>query len=408
MKEKCKTKIILCNIVIFVMIFQSLLERIIPIFRWYDEIFALIIFIFAVLGIAHKGIIKKNKYYILIFACIVVYLFLGTVSTYIYQYQSVGISVLGAFLSIKWFLLMAGGYAFYSAFLSLEDLYAIKKGLYIDAILYFLWEILSLSNIFNSAYSIYQWDLCAKSVFIAGIVLLTWQKTKMDYITLLIALFMEIASTKAKGYAAFVLIIICLIWIVYKEKKLSLVEMGLVMTAAIMVAWDKIYFYYIQGSQFDYARYRMFATSIDIARDYFPLGTGWSTYGSYYAAEIYSPVYYLYGIDKHYHLGVARKLFLTDNYWPTVIAENGWLGFFAMLLFILILLVVIQKIYYVNKNAYAVGILVLFYMMVTTFEETGFAQPVLACLGLLMGVVISIADKEKTTQSLYKIEDYRL
>lgn len=395
MKEKCKTKILLCNLAVFVLIFQTLFERIIPIFGWYDEILALLIFIFAVFEGAYKGIIKKNKYYILTVVCIIVYLFLGTISTYIFRYQSVGISAVGAFLSIKWFLLMAGGYAFCSRFLSLEDLYALKRGIYVDAVLYLVWEILSLSRILTSAYGIYQWDLCAKGVFISGIVLLTWQRTKMDYITLLIALFMEIASLKAKGYAAVVLIIVCLIWIVYKEKKLMLVEMGLVMIAAIMVAWDKIHFYYIQGSQFDYARYRMFATSIDIARDYFPFGTGWSTYGSYYSAVLYSPVYYLYGIDKHPELGVARKAFLNDNYWPTVIAESGWLGLFVMLLFIFILLVVIQKIYYINKNAYAVGILILFYMMVTTFEETGFAQPVLACLGLLLGVVFSIADKRK-------------
>lgn len=395
MIEKCKTKILLCNVVVFAVVFQSLLERIIPIFKWYDEILALLIFIFAVSEGVYKGIIKKNKYYILMSVCIIVYLFLGTVSTYIYQYQSLGISAVGAFLSIKWFLLMVGGYAFCDTFLSREDLYAIKKGIYVDTVLYFVWEILSLSHILTNAYSIYQWDLCAKGVFIAGIVLLTWQRTRMDYITLLITLFMELASSRAKGYAAFVLIIACFIWIVCKGKKLSFVEMGLVMIAAITVAWDKIYFYYIQGSQQDYARFRMTATSIDIARDYFPLGTGWSTYGSYYAAEIYSPVYYLYGIDKHPELGVVNKAFLNDNYWPTVIAENGWLGFMAMILFILLLLMVIQKIYYINQNAYAVGILILFYMMVTTVEETGFAQPVLACLGLLLGVVFSIADKEK-------------
>lgn len=399
MNGECKTKILLCNVVVFALVFQSLLERIIPIFKWYDEIFALIIFAFAVFEGVYKGIIKKNKYYILMFVCIVVYLFLGTVSTYIYQYQTVGISVVGAFLSIKWFLLMVGGYAFYNTFMSLEDLYAIKKGVYVDAVLYLVWEILSLSHVLNSAYCIYKWDLCAKNIFMAGIVLLTWQRTKTDYITLLIALFMEIASLKAKGYAAFVLIIVCFIWIVIKRKKLSLVEMGLVLIAAITVAWDKIYFYYIHGKQYDFARYRMTATSIDIARDYFPFGTGWSTYGSYYAAEVYSPVYYLYGIDKHPELGVVRKSFLNDNYWPTVIAENGWLGLFAMLLFIFILLLVIQKIYYINKNVYAVGILILFYMMVTTVEETGFAQPALACLGLLLGVVISTADKERATQS---------
>lgn len=279
MIEKCKTKILLCNVVVFAVVFQSLLERIIPIFKWYDEILALLIFIFAVSEGVYKGIIKKNKYYILMSVCIIVYLFLGTVSTYIYQYQSLGISAVGAFLSIKWFLLMVGGYAFCDTFLSREDLYAIKKGIYVDTVLYFVWEILSLSHILTNAYSIYQWDLCAKGVFIAGIVLLTWQRTRMDYITLLITLFMELASSRAKGYAAFVLIIACFIWIVCKGKKLSFVEMGLVMIAAITVAWDKIYFYYIQGSQQDYARFRMTATSIDIARDYFPLGTGWSTYG---------------------------------------------------------------------------------------------------------------------------------
>ena len=141
----------------------------------------------------------------------------------------------------------------------------------------------------------------------------------------------------------------------------------------------------------DFARYRLMRTAIDIANDYFPLGTGWSTYGSYFSVDDYSPVYYLYGIDKHIELGAMTKLYLHDNYWASVCAEAGWIGMASIIAFLVVVFLLIQKNYGMERtqiDCYAAGFTIVGYMAITTVEETAFAQPALACLGLLMGIVL--------------------
>ena len=379
------------------MIFQSLLERIGPVFKWYDEVLALVVFGYAIAEIFYKGKAKKNKYYIYLIVCILIYMLLGTISSCVYQYQSLGISIVSAFLSAKWFALLVGGYAFSDRFISEKDFYGIKAGIYFDGVILFVWTCLSYLGMLGNTYYIYAWDLCAKSVFIAGSIMATWKNNAKDIFTIILTLAMLIMSGKAKGYAAVVLIAICVLWIIKKEKKIKLSQWGILIAMVVFVAWDKIYFYYAIGAAQDYARYRVFKTSIDIANDHFPIGTGWGAYGSKYAAEIYSPVYYLYGIDKHPELGVQNKLYLNDNYWPIVIAETGWIGLIAMGILCLVLFMYVQKAYKIDKRIYATGILIFCYMMITTVEETGFAQPVLACLGFLMGIVMLHLDKKEET-----------
>lgn len=162
----------------------------------------------------------------------------------------------------------------------------------------------------------------------------------------------------------------------------------------IIIAWNKIYFYYIWGFYYNYARSTLFRTGIKIANDYFPLGTGWSTYGSYYAAQKYSPIYFLYGISEHQELGVYTRSYLMDTYWPIVYAESGWSGFVAVGIICMLLFYKVQKLFQIDKRLYATGFLVFAYMMITTLEETGFAQPALMCLALLMGIVFAESDRK--------------
>ena len=63
----------------------------------------------------------------------------------------------------------------------------------------------------------------------------------------------------------------------------------------------------------------------------------------------------------------------------------------AILSFLVVVFLLIQKNYGMERtqtNCYAAGFTIVGYMAITTVEETAVAQPVLACLGLLMGIVL--------------------
>src|SRR6185436_21024610 len=89
---------------------------------------------------------------------------------------------------------------------------------------------------------------------------------------------------------------------------------------------------------YENARSALYHTSILIARDHFPLGTGLATFGSHASKLFYSRVYSDYGISEVYGLSPRDSNFITDTFWPMVAGEGGvicllaYAGFFWLLL----------------------------------------------------------------------------
>jgi hypothetical protein len=73
-------------------------------------------------------------------------------------------------------------------------------------------------------------------------------------------------------------------------------------------------------------RTALYAGSIAIARDKFPLGVGIGRYGSHMSREEYSPVYREYGLHKVMGLRHRRPIAVTDTFWPMVLGESGVIG----------------------------------------------------------------------------------
>lgn len=67
--------------------------------------------------------------------------------------------------------------------------------------------------------------------------------------------------------------------------------------------------------------------SIKTANDYFPLGSGFATFGCDQAKEHYAQLYYRYGFDKIWGMTPDLPAFLLDTFWPTLLGQFGWFGF---------------------------------------------------------------------------------
>lgn len=79
------------------------------------------------------------------------------------------------------------------------------------------------------------------------------------------------------------------------------------------------------------ARNLMTLGAIDVASMRFPFGSGFGRYGSFIAAEEYSPEYYRLGFSRIYGMTPEMTSFLTDTAWPSVLGETGWVGFTSFL-----------------------------------------------------------------------------
>ena len=105
------------------------------------------------------------------------------------------------------------------------------------------------------------------------------------------------------------------------------------------------FFYYFSGTR---ARNILLKYGIVTANNYFPLGSGFATYGTAIAQKNYSPLYYVYNFGNYWGLSSDYGSFLTDNYWPAIIGEFGYIG--AIVSFILIVLVIKSSLINVNNN----------------------------------------------------------
>jgi hypothetical protein len=77
-------------------------------------------------------------------------------------------------------------------------------------------------------------------------------------------------------------------------------------------------------------RANMMSAALSEANENFPLGSGLGTLGGQAAVIYDSDLFYKHGFQYTWYF--EGGLFLTDTYWPKIIAESGWLGALFLLL----------------------------------------------------------------------------
>lgn len=80
-------------------------------------------------------------------------------------------------------------------------------------------------------------------------------------------------------------------------------------------------------------RAKMMSSALSVATENFPLGAGLGTLGGQAAVVFDSDLFYVYGFQYEWYFD--HGLYLTDTYWPKIIAESGFLGMIALLVFYL-------------------------------------------------------------------------
>ncbi len=96
------------------------------------------------------------------------------------------------------------------------------------------------------------------------------------------------------------------------------------------------------------ARYMLTENAFKTANDYFPLGSGFATYGSEMSRRYYSPLYYKYHFNTIYGLSHYSGSYINDNYWQMVMAQLGYFGFALNIVF---MFMICKNILYKMKNS---------------------------------------------------------
>lgn len=118
-----------------------------------------------------------------------------------------------------------------------------------------------------------------------------------------------------------------LVWLFSRKRGRVGVGQILAFTSVVIYfGWSQIqyYFFELDGS----ARRKLLDVGIEIANRFFPLGSGFATYGSNVTGlrEYYSSLYSQYGLSGVFGLTVENSSFLSDSFWPILFGQFGWVG----------------------------------------------------------------------------------
>lgn len=161
---------------------------------------------------------------------------------------------------------------------------------------------------------------------------------------------------------------------------------------AVIIGLDQLFFYYT-GNVSDYVRARLLTDSVYLAGKNFPFGTGFATFGSALAAERYSPVYTQLGYGSLYGGSKQDPRYLCDAFWPTVIAQSGWLGSMAFLAVVIGLLQIPFQTK--QRDPYMLwGMLsILVYELISSIAEPAFFNPPVAVLMIIFALMVNISEE---------------
>ena len=388
-------------ILLSLFIFHGVLEDVIYPLNYFDEIIALLCFPLAIYDHMKKkktieGKSTKTKKAEL--GLLLSFLLCGLVGNIIYRFQPLWVVGVSAVLAAKFFMiLISTGYIQKFLRIKLEEQEDVVLGL---SIAWFVYYILSFM-IPDILVKPEAWDICAKSSLLFALLIFCKHKRIWLYrVCLLMMLAMLALSGKEKAYGAVLVFGLFYYLIVHKKMQTKFQYILYMAIPVIILAWDKIYYYYVQGHG-RFAKSIMTSTSIQIAKDYFPIGTGFGTFGSTYAKQVYSPVYTIYGIADNPELGVETKQYLTDLFWPILFGETGVLGTILYVGLILLLFVQIQRVYYYDKRKYFLLIYMFVFMLMTTFTEAGFMQPMVMVFAFVMGIILEEYEEKRKEKMKY-------
>lgn len=389
-----KDKIILISLFYF-MIFQNVLENYFNIFGILDEAMSAAIVIIAIINILssrRKYVICKNNKKILV--SVLALIIIGIIGNLKTDYQTMIPALKDAVCVLKGIIT----YVFIP--LCLSNLNLDEYLTTMNNHLKFITGLVFLTVIANLLFDIFpyyeiRFGIKSQQIFFTHptylasfsviiIILLSvnlreHEENKKYVILMLLVL----ASTLRFKSIAFIPIYMYLYYIVFKkQRKLQLLDVGILCVLGGVFAISQVMEYFNNP---DWARNVLTMNSLNIAKDNFPIGTGFGTYASWASGESYSNIYYDYNISTTWGISPDFYEFIADTFWPMIIGQFGVLG---LGIYIYILLRIYKNIINNDNLDYYFGqILALLYLIILSIAEASFSGPIVVVYMALIAVL---------------------
>ena len=405
MKSISSQKQYMCIFLILLIVMQNVLQKWIGAFQYVDELFALLLVPFLV----YRLIIKKEKLKwtnkkICFLVFMLIFWLCGWGGYLLYHYQPLSNTIKDAYVNLKFFMAVGASFLIFSD--EKTDFEQLKKKIWpilnMIVVVLFVFCLADLCfgifstetragmraiKLFYSTYTI----LVGECVFLSAIFLWFFEeKGKRIIPPLAMLAFIMLSTRRVKAVGAIACVMLVYLMVFYQRKQISnkikVLVGGIVVVAVIAGLFQVIYYYCVLGSES--ARGVLTLGAPFVAKDHFPFGSGWGTYGSAFSIEPYSPVYGMYHMEKVWGMSENFHSFISDTFWPMIMGQTGFFGFAA---YVGAMVVFARKIYTLKteKNRFASGIFAFLYLLISSTSESAFVNPIAIPLAFWMGLLFA-------------------
>lgn len=394
---------------LYLFIIQNPLEKYIRVIKYVDELWPLLIIWLLFLKVSSSGTIKISVKEMLKYLPLGIFVVVGFLGNILFRYQKWSIVFGDALTNLKFFLGILTSLTLFEPRCFDKDSIIVSKHCRIITVLLFVVFLLDeFFHVFPSGdirHGIRSEQLfyshctyfAGAIVFLIAMLFFFYKKSNLPFI--LLCLLMLASTMRSKAIVMVPICVVLYYFCVVYRKKLRLWHIVLISLGVVAIAWDQIYFYYFKLSGIS-ARSVMTSTSIQILRDYFPIGTGFGTYGSSGAAKNYSPVYVKYGFRTVYELSDTNKsAFLNDTFWPIIIGQTGFIGTICYLYVLGRIGIKTLHIRKVSRYAYVSVLVVFAYLLICSTSEPAFNNSVAVPFTMIIGYTLAMNEYNKKFQN---------
>ena len=341
MISKKRMKNLFAFIIINILIFQSFIQEKIVLFKYFDEIvacFSLLYFVFTLKNL------KIKKIELSIILGIVILISIGIIGTIKYQYQLQFQAIFtDIFNIVKFFVTLLG----LNQYFKNNNIEILKSEINFQKpiiIITFMFMILNtLIGINGMTYEVrygirafqfiygHAGTLNVITIFQICFILfdLIRNKNNKNLLYFILCELILISTLRSRAFV-FVALSLIIYYSFIRSKKNIKIYFILGIIIAILISKTQIETYFNNDNRTP--RSDLLNGSIQLMKECFPIGTGFATYGSYAASKYYSVLYYRFGFNNYFGMSDLDSQFLTDNFWPIIIGEFGFLGFIVYLI----------------------------------------------------------------------------
>jgi hypothetical protein len=244
----------------------------------------------------------------------------------------------------------------------------------------------------NYRYFMYSLQLMfPHATYLAGaevtlLILLGYKNKKSNNIAyMLMATFVGVMTLRGKAIAFFAVYwLFYLMVFIFRNRNYFIMMIGGGI-ASFFVAKEQMEEYFGSGTKYS-PRLILIKDGFKLMMNHFPIGTGFATFGSSVASTYYSPLYTKLGYSKYWGMSKDYSAFLTDCFWPTIMAQFGVIG---LICFIFVICCLFSLAIYKSKSNKASGmamIMTLIYMIITSLAESSFFNPISLLMFILFGL----------------------